>query len=125
MTVWEWAYSGLGTGLQWSGNGSAMVWERVCNGLGMGSDGPGMGNDGLGMGLQWYGNEARNRPRVVCEWSGNCLGIKLGWLGNETTFSLPGCASNALSGDRFSKVLHIPQHQLSITSLAGMVAGKE
>ena len=34
-----------------------------------------------------------------------------------TTLCLPGCTSNALSGDRFPEVLHVPEYQLHITSL--------
>ena len=50
------------------------------------------------------------------------LGMRLDWstmpvYDKATTLCLPSCTSNALSGDRFAKVLHIPKHQLHITSL--------
>ena len=51
------------------------------------------------------------------------LGMRLEWstvpqgYNKATTLCLPSCASNALSGDRFAEVLHIPKHQFHITSL--------
>ena len=78
--VWEWACNGLGMGLQWSGNGPTMVREWAYNGPGMAYNGLGMGLQWSGNGLQWSGNGPAmvwEWPTMVWEWACNGLGMGL------------------------------------------------